>query len=400
MDGSLAFGIVLASLAILTGCWLGWQLLRQNGRILLRLDALEQRLEELGFGGDDEPKGLPVGSEAPAFELADLAGERKSLGQYRGQPLLLLFFNPACGFCRELIPKLAMHLSEGQALRVPDNLTVQADQGLVEPGPPGDGIDRKPRLLIITTGDGEKNRQLFVEHKVSCPVLLQKDSEVATAYRALGTPSGYLMSPHGEIASSLAMGTEALLALVTANAEGRVPKSEEDQSPLTSAAPEGNGRANRFGNRSLAYSKIKRDGLKAGTPAPDFRLPRLDGKVDLSLSELRGKRVLLVFSSPHCGPCNALAPELEKFHRDHPGLEVLMISKGEPEENRAKVKEHGLTFPVVLQQNWEISRLYAMFATPIAYLIDEEGVIISDVAVGAEAILALLADVGADVRSE
>ena len=66
-------------------------------------------------------------------------------------------------------------------------------------------------------------------------------------------------------------------------------------------------------------------------------------------------------------------------------------SKGEPKENRCKVKEHGLTFPVLLQQQWEISRRYAMFATPIAYLIDEAGVIVKDVAVGGDAIGGLLA---------
>jgi hypothetical protein len=68
-----------------------------------------------------------------------------------------------------------------------------------------------------------------------------------------------------------------------------------------------------------------------------------------------------------------------------------MISKGEPKENRAKVKEYGLTFPIVLQQQWEISRRYAMFATPIAYLIDEEGITVRDVAVGVEPILELMA---------
>ena len=111
----------------------------------------------------------------------------------------------------------------------------------------------------------------------------------------------------------------------------------------------------------------------------------------MSLEELRGKRVLLVFSDPHCGPCNALAPGLEKFHREHAEISVVMISRGEPKENRAKVKEHALTFPVVLQQRWEISRLYAMFATPMAYVIDERGVIAADVAVGVEKIEALLA---------
>ena len=68
-----------------------------------------------------------------------------------------------------------------------------------------------------------------------------------------------------------------------------------------------------------------------------------------------------------------------------------MISRGEPKENRAKVKEHTLTFPVVLQQRWEISRVYAVFATPAAYLIDEAGIITQDVAVGVEPILALMA---------
>ncbi len=116
---------------------------------------------------------------------------------------------------------------------------------------------------------------------------------------------------------------------------------------------------------------------------------------------------MLVFADPHCGPCNALAPELEKFRRENngdkrspsplpsspgegeppPGVIVVMISRGEPKENRAKVKEHRLTFPVVLQQRWEISRRYAMFATPMACLINEEGVITHDVAVGVDKII-------------
>ena len=118
-------------------------------------------------------------------------------------------------------------------------------------------------------------------------------------------------------------------------------------------------------------------------------MPRLDGG-ELSLDELRGRRVLLVFSDPHCGPCNWLLPELEKFHREHAEIGMVMISRGEPKENRAKVKEHGLSFPVVLQHRWEISRLYAMFATPMAYLIDEAGSTAAEVAVGTEPILSLM----------
>jgi peroxiredoxin len=356
-------GFAVVWLAIFAGGWLGWQLLRQNGRLLLRLDELEQRQNELEFGEDEEPAGLAVGVEAPEFQLPALSGERKSLAQYRGQRVLLLFFNPGCGFCRELLPKLA---------------AVQRSEMR----------DQKPEvgLLIVTAGDAEKNRLLFGEHQVDCPVLLQKEMEVAAAYKASGTPSGYLIDSEGKIASELALGGEALLKLL------------EDKPQIADLKPEtaanGASRAERFGNRSLARSKIKRDGLKTGTPAPDFRLPRLDGRGELALSELRGRRVLLVFSSPGCGPCNTLSPELEKFHREHAELKVVMISKGEPKENRAKVRDFGLTFPVVLQQQWEISRRYAMFATPIAFLIDEVGIIMRDVAVGTDGVLALLAETG------
>ena len=362
--------IVLTWLAVLVGGWLGWQLLRQNGRLLLRLEELEKRLDTLEFGEEDQLAGLSVGSDAPAFELPDLAGERKSLVQYRGQPLLLIFFNPACGYSRDVAQKLEENA---------DNRKQKAEM-------------ENPVVLIISTGGVEANRALFKEHKLDYPVLLQKGLEVAEAYQAKGTPSGCLVSAQGKIASELAVGGEAVLELVEQKTENGKRNAEIDQSLITSAAtPDGDARAFRFSNRSLARSKIKRDGLKAGAPAPDFTLPRLDGQGELSLQDFRGRRVLLVFSSPSCGPCLELAPQLEEYHREHPEPEVVMISKGEPKENRAKVKEYNLTFPIVLQPQWEVSRRYAIFATPVAYLIDEGAVIVRDVAVGTDAILGLAA---------
>ena len=140
---------------------------------------------------------------------------------------------------------------------------------------------------------------------------------------------------------------------------------------------------------SLSKSRLPRSGLSKGTPAPDFRLPTLNNE-ELSLEKYRGQKVLLVFSDPECGPCNLLAPYLESLARRTPDIQVIMLSRGEREVNLRKVEEHGMTFPVVLQKRWEISRLYAMFATPIAYLIDEEGIITADVAAGPEPILNLL----------
>ncbi len=380
----LVLALALAWVGILAGIWLGWQLLRQNGRILLRLDELEKRLDDVEFGEEDRSPGLPVGLAAPAFELPDLTGQHHRLEQFRGQPLLLIFFHPACGFCRDLLP------------------LIKAEMGRSESGRGGrqdtEPESRSPRVIFVSAGGVEANRALFAEHGFEATVVLQKESEIATAYQAHGTPSGYRIDSEGRIASELAMGSDALLRLAYEKAvnsairHGTHPRAGTVTNKANGDGHEGgNGRADRFRNRSLANSRLKRDGLKAGTPAPEFRLPRLDGAGDLALSDLQGRRVLLVFSSPTCGPCVSLAPRLEKFHREHPELAVVMISKGEPKENRLKVKEHGLSFPIVLQQQWEISRRYAMFATPVAYLIDEASVIVRDPVVGADGILNLLA---------
>jgi peroxiredoxin len=247
MNYFLLSTLTLAWLAILAGGWLGWQLARQNGRMLLRLDELEQRLNELEFGEDDALAGLPVGTEAPPFELPDLAGERKSLAQYRGQSGLLMFFNPECGFCREMMPKLAglppcssrpeeAHSSDSQ----PSTFNSQPeDQRLVTSAATnGEFSGCRPLMLILTTGEAEKNRQFFAEHKVGCVVLLQIDGEIAKAYQVNGTPSGYLISPDGKIASELAMGAEALLALASPNftQPSTINSQPEDERLLSSAA--------------------------------------------------------------------------------------------------------------------------------------------------------------------
>jgi peroxiredoxin len=140
----------------------------------------------------------------------------------------------------------------------------------------------------------------------------------------------------------------------------------------------------------IGESRIERDGLEAGTTAPTFTLPDIGGGL-VSLEDYRGRRVLVVFSDPACGPCDALAPDLVRLDAGS-RLQLLMVSRGELEQNRAKAHDHGFRFPVVLQDGWKLSREYGMFATPIAFLIDEAGIIAKPVAVGADAILALAAD--------
>jgi AhpC/TSA family protein len=99
----LLLAAVLPWMLIGFGCWFCYQLVRQNGRILLRLEALEQRLEvqdaEPPSPTPAAPSGLPLGAIAPEFELPDLTGTRHCLSDFRGRRMLLIFFNPKCGFC-------------------------------------------------------------------------------------------------------------------------------------------------------------------------------------------------------------------------------------------------------------------------------------------------------------
>jgi peroxiredoxin len=325
-----------------------YQLARQNGRILLRLESIEKRLGPGAGKKQREEGGLPLRLAAPEFELPDLAGARHKLSDFRGQDLLLIFFNPNCGFCTKMAADLAA-------------LPVEGGGGRAVP-------------VVITTGDAEQNRKLVEQYGIRCLVLLQQEMEVATKFRAQGTPMGYRIDRTGRIASQLAVGAEPLLQLAT-NAEaaggeaGSVPHGKHD-------------------DQSLARSKINRDGLKAGVAAPDFTLPRVGGG-ELSLADFRGGRVLLVFSDPDCGPCDELAPRLQEIHDQRSDLQVLVVSRRDPEANRVKAAALGLTFPIALQRQWEISLLYAKFATPIGYLIDEQGILASEVAVGVEPILAL-----------
>ncbi len=151
-----------------------------------------------------------------------------------------------------------------------------------------------------------------------------------------------------------------------------------------------------FGDRSLAATRINRDGLKPGVLAPAFTLPTADGRT-VALADYGGRRVLLVFSDPDCAPCMELLPRLDAAARIS-DVPVLVISRGGADENRRKLAEARSTLTVALQSHWEISRLYAKFMTPIAYLVDEQGRIASEVATGGTAILSLLSVSGPDSR--
>ncbi len=87
------------------------QVLRQQGRMLLRLEAIEGRARRFGGGSRRHallPSGFPIGTQAPGFQLKSIVGAEVSLESllHAGKPLLLFFTNPKCGPCMSLMPEI------------------------------------------------------------------------------------------------------------------------------------------------------------------------------------------------------------------------------------------------------------------------------------------------------
>src|SRR6185369_8654731 len=61
-------------------------------------------------------------------------------------------------------------------------------------------------------------------------------------------------------------------------------------------------------------NRVGRTGLKPGTPAPEFTLAKVGGGA-ASLQDFAGRPALLVFVQAGCGPCHAIAPELNALAR-------------------------------------------------------------------------------------
>jgi thiol-disulfide isomerase/thioredoxin len=81
-------------------------------------------------------------------------------------------------------------------------------------------------------------------------------------------------------------------------------------------------------------STAQAEGLPVSSTAPDFSLSGLHGE-SLTLEVLRssGKPLMMLFTDPGCGPCNALLPEVCRWQEEHANkLTLALISRGEVEQ--------------------------------------------------------------------
>jgi len=323
----------LVALVLLGGqWWLLLNLLRQNGRLLTRIEALEGALEA---GGVAMPSpngvphaGLPVGDEAPAFSLRGLYGETITLDSMRssGKSVMLLFTDPGCGPCTALLPEIRRWQRDHS-----EELTIS----------------------LVSRGSLEANRAKATEHGLR-DVLLQKDWEVCEAYQVVGTPSAVLVGPEGKVNSSVASGPDAIRGLVAHLLRPQAPI------PVTK---------------------------KVGEVAPEVKLPDLEGNT-IKLEDFRGEETLILFWNPECGFCQQMLDDLKALEKDlsRRASKILVVSAGTEGANR----EMGLRSPVVLDEQFAVGRAFGAAGTPSAVLVDEGGRIASEVVVGAPAVLELV----------
>ncbi len=118
------------------------------------------------------------------------------------------------------------------------------------------------------------------------------------------------------------------------------------------------------------------DGLKAGTPAPDFTLTAMDGR-KVVLSELKGRPVVLNFWATWCGPCRREMPGLQEFYDRHrsDAWAFLTVSKETQDKLEAFLVKTPHSFPVLLDAGGKVGDLYKVRSIPKTFLIDAGGTI-------------------------
>lgn len=326
----IVVAFVLATLALI-----GVTLARawtQQRRIGARLGAISAHL---AASGSTDPRSTLLdalkGERAPGFALPGLDGERVTLDALLadGKPLLLVFAEPRCGPCYEILPDLG-----GWQRVYGDHLA----------------------MALVSSGAEETNVAMTSPYGIA-PVLLQHKHEVAIAYELAQEPAAVLIQPDGRISAGPRYGTRAIRELVANTLGLALPPA-----PVDEVVPVG-----------------------IGDAVPALRRPDLRGNlVDLAAS--RGAPSLVLFWSPGCSHCQALVPAILAAERHPTRPHLTIVSRGPAGLTAAA----GFASPVVFDDDRSIARTFAVEATPSAVIIDGQGRIATPVVRGEPILRALL----------
>jgi len=136
-------------------------------------------------------------------------------------------------------------------------------------------------------------------------------------------------------------------------------------------------------NRNRSYNKsVKIVPIEIGLPAPDFTFPGINGKM-VSLSDFRGKVVLVNIWATWCASCVDEMPSMERLYQNLKGkdFEILAVSI---DSLGVKVvapfmKKYKLTFPALIDSSGTIGAGYRTTGVPESFIIDKNGILVKKI---------------------
>ena len=328
--------IAVATVALAVLATTGWMTARAyaDQRLLgARLEGLGRSLAKPSATVADRSSLLDAlkGERAPGFSLPNIDEERVTLDALLApdKPLMLVFVEPRCGPCYEILPDLG-----GWQRVYGDRLSI----------------------ALVSGGNPELNRSMTSSYGLA-PVLLQHDAEVVMAYGLVQAPAAVLIQPDGRISAGPRYGSRAIRRLVADTLGLALPPE-----PVIDIMPVG-----------------------VGEPVPSLRRPDLRGNL-IDLATPQGAPTLVLFWSPGCNHCQELLPAIlatEQLTR-RPGM--IVISRGPAGLTEAA----GFASPVIFDDDRSIARTFGVEATPSAIIIDAQGQVGSPVVRGEPTLRALL----------
>lgn len=206
---------------------------------------------------------------------------------------------------------------------------------------------------------------------------MQQDKEVADAYKVRGTPSGVAIRYDGGTYSKMAEGEDNIKDLLQEFTDDVEPKLPN---PLLEVNKPSTG---------MAFPVPP----KIGEPAPDLTLLDLDDNL-VKLSDFRGTPTLLLFWNPGCTFCQGMLKDLLIWEKEQERKPVkgtpklLVISIGGTKMDN----QMGFKSKVILDDtasSYSAARWFKAGGTPMGILLDENGIVSSKLAEGADAVMEL-----------